>query len=70
LQLKIPTRVQGLESLAQYGCGVFEARKESTTMDIIKSIRKVPLVFCIVNFKATIRRNTLSSAEMQTTGGF
>jgi hypothetical protein len=70
LQLKIPTRVQGLESLAQYGGGVFEARKESTTMDIIKSIRKVPLVFCIANFEATIRRNTLSSAEMQTTGGF
>jgi hypothetical protein len=70
LQLKIPTVVQGPESLAQYGGGVFEARDESTTMDIIKFIRKVPLVFCIVNFEATIRRNTSSSAEMQATDGF
>lgn len=37
-------------------------------MDIIKFIREVPLVFCVVNFEATIRRNTLSSAEMKTTG--
>ena len=70
MQFKIPAGVQGLESLAQYRGGVFEARKKSTTMDIIKSIREVPLVFCIVNFEAAIRRNTLSSAELQTTGGF
>ena len=31
-------------------------------MDIDKFIRKVPLVFCIINLEATIGRNTLSSA--------
>lgn len=68
MELKIPTRVQGLESLAQYGGGVFEAGNESTTMDIVKFVRKIPLVFCIVNLKATIGGNTLLSAEIQTTG--
>jgi hypothetical protein len=70
LQLKIPTRAQGFESLSYYGGRIFEASQESTTMDIVKFMRKVPLVFCIINLEAAICRNTLSSAEMQTTAGF
>jgi hypothetical protein len=59
LQLKIAAWGERVEGLADDVLGVFEAGKECAAMDIFKFLSEIPVVFCVVDFKAAVRRDAV-----------
>jgi hypothetical protein len=45
--------------LADDVLGIFEAGKEGAAVDIFEFLSEIPLVFCVIDFKAAVRRDAV-----------
>lgn len=63
MQLEISPWLKRVEGLADDLAWVFEARKQSPTMDIIKLLAENPFVFGIVDLEVAVWRNAARLAS-------
>ena len=59
MKLEIAAWLEIIEDLLDHSSVVFEACDDCSSMDVIKWLREVPVVLCVVDFEFTVRRDTL-----------